>query len=91
MQDENVKAKIEGKIREEDLNEVIDSTLFVQCLALCSLEIYFSEPQPNVLEKVKFFWLIKYRKNFKLKDMLLLRIDKLFRWKKKSSKRIRTY
>ena len=55
MQDENVKAKIEGKIREEDLNEVIDSTLFVQCLALCSLEIYFSEPQPNVLEKVNFF------------------------------------
>ena len=52
LQEKHVKSKIECKIKEEDLNDMIDSTLFVQSLALCSLEIYFSEPQPNVLEKV---------------------------------------
>jgi len=52
QQDENLQIKIEGKIKDEDLNDTIDSTLFVQSLGLCSLEIYFSEPQPDILEKV---------------------------------------
>lgn len=33
-------------------DEFIDSMLFVQSLALCGLEIYFSDPQPSELEKV---------------------------------------
>ena len=55
QQEENIKTIIEGKIKEEDLNDMIDSTLFVQSLALCSLEIFFSEPQPDILEKVQFY------------------------------------
>ena len=50
---DNSKINIELKIREEGVNDLIDSMLFVQSLALCSLEIYFSDPQPSELEKVK--------------------------------------
>lgn len=52
QQDENIKLKIDSKMKEECVNDMIDSTLFIQGLALCSLEIYFSEPEPNFLEKV---------------------------------------
>lgn len=51
-EENNLTQRIEQKTTSQADQEVIDSFLFVQSFALCSLEIYFSEPQPLAIEKV---------------------------------------
>lgn len=53
---ENIQANVEAKMKEEGMTDMIDSMLFVQGLALCALEIYFSDPQPSELEKVNIIY-----------------------------------
>lgn len=52
-------------VSKTDINEasikaqtVIDDNLFVEAIALCSLEVPYKDPQPNYFEKVLIFYII---------------------------------